>query len=153
MKTIAVTELTDAQKAAVMQLWNREYPAQLSYQKPEDFERYLNGLSNKEHLLLIDDTEKVFGWAIAFDRERERWFAIIVDSAVQGAGYGSMLLHATRARNTKLAGWVIDHERYKRSNGEPYRSPLNFYLKNGFVIKSDSRLELEHLSAVRIEWH
>jgi len=145
-------QLTDAEKAAVMQLWNCEYPAQLCYSTLQDFERYLNNLANKAHWLLVDDGGEIAGWAIAFDREGERWFAIILSQVVHGLGYGTMMLNALKGRNPKLSGLVSDHDRYIKANGTPYTAPLGFYLKNNFIVRPDSRLELPHLSAVRIEW-
>lgn len=47
---------------------------------------------------------------------------------------------------------VIDHDKDIKANGKQYMSPLNFYLKQGFTIIEDERLELATLSAVKIVW-
>ncbi|MCB0473527.1 MAG: hypothetical protein KDC56_10755, partial [Flavobacteriaceae bacterium] len=57
-----------------------------------------------------------------------------------------------KEKETELNGWVIDHDNDYKINGELYKSPLNFYLKNGFQKSSDRRLELEKISAVKIKW-
>jgi len=51
-----------------------------------------------------------------------------------------------------LNGWVVDGERYIKSNGEKYLSPLEFYKKNDFEILVGERLETEKISAVKIKW-
>ena len=51
-----------------------------------------------------------------------------------------------------LCGWVIDHHDDRKINGELYLSPLNFYLKQGFDILKEQRLELPTSSAVKISW-
>jgi hypothetical protein len=152
MKITETTILTEVQKAAIIGLWNREYPAQLSYKTPEAFNLYLDGLSGKQHLLLSNDADEILGWAIVFERERERWFAIILDRKLHRKGFGTMLLDRVKAGNAQLVGWVTDHERYVKSDSSPYPSPLGFYLRNGFRVEEGTRLELEHLSVVRIDW-
>jgi hypothetical protein len=152
MRIIETNTLDDAQKQAVIELWNEEYPAQLKYEHMEDFDRYLDALSDKTHLLGIDDTGRVIGWALSFIRNGERWFAIIIHRTAQAKGKGAAMLGALKARGERLAGWVTDHERYQKSDGTPYPSPLGFYLRNGFTVRQDVRLELEKLSAVRIDW-
>ena len=37
-------------------------------------------------------------------------------------------------------------------SGKPYRSPLDFYIKNGFKVLPEIRLELPSISAVKIKW-
>ena len=71
MKIIEKDVLTLEQKDSLMQLWNNEYPARLHLNAIEDFELYLNGLSNTKHYLLVDDSNKISGWAFTFLRENE----------------------------------------------------------------------------------
>ena len=40
----------------------------------------------------------------------------------------------------------------KRENGEPYISPMSFYLKHGFEILQNERIETEMIQAVKIKW-
>lgn len=152
MKIIEQTDLNAAQKQQVFWLWNDEYPETLSYQTLEQFDDYLKGLQERQHFLLIDEQAVIHGWAITFAREEEQWFAIILDSLIHGKGCGSSMLEQLKLKHEILNGWVIDHPRDRKTNGQPYRSPLGFYLKNGFEIISGTRLELDFISAVKIIW-
>ena len=57
-----------------------------------------------------------------------------------------------KEKENSLNAWVIDHNRDLKANGDAYRSPLEFYLKNGFKLLSDIRLELTNISAVQVNW-
>jgi GNAT superfamily N-acetyltransferase len=151
MKIVPAKELSVQQKEAVLCIWNEEYSEQL-VKTMAGFEKYLSKLGNVQHFLMYDEADAIFGWAVAFDRESERWFAIILDSSVHGKGYGTQLLNVLKEHEPELNGWVTDHDRDVRRNGKPYRSPMGFYLKNGFEVLSDVRLETEELSAVKIRW-
>lgn len=70
----------------------------------------------------------------------------------QGNGYGSTILNRAKVRESELNGWIIDHNNYKKKSGEVYRSPLTFYLKNGFVKIENSRLASEKIAAVKMKW-
>ncbi len=152
MKIIEQQALTNEQQAQVISLWNKEYPDTLSYQTEAQFEDYLKGLKELEHLLLTDEKDILQGWAITFEREEATWFAIILDSQLHGKGFGSKLLDRLKLKHKVLNGWVIDHDRAVRPDGSPYRSPLGFYLKNSFNALPDTRLELDKISAVKIVW-
>src|SRR4051812_20057012 len=111
--TIAqVARLSASQKQAILQLWNREYPSQLGYGEMSYFDNYLDGLTNQLHLVYYDDSDEIKGWAFSFERSRETWFAIIVDSSLHGKGIGSRLLDRLKQNNMLLNGWVTDHNRY-----------------------------------------
>jgi hypothetical protein len=152
MHLIETAYLTVEQKETVYQLWNQEYPEQVSYQTPADFDAYLDNLTETTHYLLLSDSGAMEGWAIVFTREGERWFVIILNGKVHGQGKGTLLLNQIKEKVQKLCGWVVNHNRYIKQNGEPYRSPLKFYEKNGFTIDPQTRLETEKLSAVKIVW-
>lgn len=152
MRIIEAPYLTPEQKETVHQLWNQEYPAQVSHPTLADFEAYLNNLTESTHYLLQSDTGVLEGWAISFTRDGERWFVIILDSKVHGMGKGTALLNKLKEKEQKLCGWVVEHNQYTRQNGEPYRSPLKFYEKNGFTIDPQTRQESENLAAVKIAW-
>lgn len=141
-----------AEKEVLRKLWNNEYPARLYLKTKEDFDLYLNGLSNTKHYLLLDNSNKINGWAFTFLREEEDWFAIILDNQIQGKGNGTLLINEIKKNNTNLNGWVIDQENQVKRNKEFYKSPMLFYIKNGFRICSDIRIENEKLSAVKINW-
>ena len=152
MRIIETASLSETQKVAVLQLWNEEYPGQLRYAQPAGFDAYLSALTDKTHLLAVNDEGQVLGWALSFIRDGERWFAIIIHRSMQGMGEGSALLNALKSKEQSLAGWATDHERYTKADGSPYPSPLGFYVRQGFTTNPESRLELPHLSAVRIDW-
>ncbi len=143
--------LADSRKSEVYRLWNAEYPKNLSYQSTSEFDKYLESLEAVDHFLLIDQTEKLKGWALSFCRENSIWFALIVDSKVQGNGYGRLLLDVLKESHPKLNGWVIDHSNEIKNDGSYYQSPMDFYLKNGFELVTDKTLKNDKLSAVMIK--
>jgi GNAT superfamily N-acetyltransferase len=151
VELIRSLSLKPFQKLQIFRLWNNEYPAQLGYSDLEGFETYLTGLVNPINYILRKD-KNLLAWAVAFDRDEERWFAIIVDSSSQKKGNGTLLLNTLKSQDPSLCGWVTDHESYVKSDGSPYPSPLGFYLKNGFEVLTDIRFENEKLSAVKIKW-
>jgi len=152
MKITTTHQLNLVQKEQVLQLWNNEYPEKLAYKNMADFESYLEKLSKVTHFLLANNDEKIQGWAITFKRENETWFAIILSENLHGKGWGTKVLNELKQNKKALNGWVIDHSDDKKRNGSFYKSPLEFYLKNGFEVLSNTRLELKIMSAVKIKW-
>jgi len=152
MKITTTHQLNLVQKEQVLQLWNNEYPEKLTYKNMAGFESYLEKLNEVKHFLLANNDEKIQGWAITFKRENETWFAIILSENLHGKGWGTKVLNELKQNKKALNGWVIDHSDDKKRNGSFYKSPLEFYLKNGFEVLSDTRLELEIMSAVKIKW-
>jgi len=148
----SIKTLAPAQKIAVSLLWNQEYPAQVILEKMIDLDQYLAGLTDVIHFLYTTDHGEILGWAFKFKRNGEMWFAVILDSSIHHLGIGTLLLNTLKEGEETLNGWVIDHERYKKSNGKTYHSPLPFYLKNGFLTCTEIRMEFPHLSAVKITW-
>lgn len=152
--TISVTnELTPEQKEKVRAIWNSVYPEKLLLQTPADFERYLEPLGKQQHYLMKNLSGEVLGWGITFDRENERWFAMVLDDSIQRTGMGTVLLKRMQDGQPKLSGWVIDHDTTVRADGKPYLSPVEFYLKNQFTLEPETRLELPALSAVCIRYN
>lgn len=146
------SNLDATQESSLFELWNQEYPAKLCYDHTKDFRTYLHALQRPSHVLLLDDADQIQGWAFTFDREDERWFVIIVSGSAQHQGLGSRLLDVLKSRYNHLSGWVIDHDRDVKRDGHPYRSPLAFYIKNGFSVLHGTRIELDIISAVKITW-
>jgi GNAT superfamily N-acetyltransferase len=144
--------LNRQEKQAILKLWNQEYPKNLKYSKMEDFDSYLLNLENPQHVLVKDDQNKIWGWYVEFKREHEVWFAMILDSSIQGKGVGSQILEKVKNYHTVLNGWVIDQDNCLKNDGAHYRSPLGFYLKNNFKVITETRLELPKISAVKIVW-
>ncbi|WP_348800153.1 hypothetical protein [Flavobacterium adhaerens] len=152
MKIIQTAILSLEQKQVLFELWNFEYPVKVTYSHISEFENYLNELPNKFHYLLLDDQKQVLGWTFTFTRDLDNWFVILIRSEIKGKGFGRILLNQLKKNNSALNGWVIDHDKNVKLNGEPYRSPLAFYIKNGFQVIEDIRLENDKISAVKIRF-
>jgi hypothetical protein len=152
LKIIKTTELNEQAKQQVLDLWNNEYPENLSYKSLIEFDHYLQNLNNINHFLLTVNIDIIIGWALTFDRDNEKWFAIILSEKVQGKGLGRKMLDELKQVEPILNGWVIDHNNEKKKNGLTYVSPLKFYEKCGFEILTNNRLELDKISAVQIKW-
>ncbi|MBL4676400.1 MAG: GNAT family N-acetyltransferase [Mucilaginibacter sp.] len=144
--------LTEPQKHTLLDIWNTEYPKQLCMPGITEFNAYLDSLANSAYLLLKADDGEIIGWATLFTVETVRCFFIMLKSKVHGKGYGTLLLNALKAKESMLFGWAVDHNRDLKADGTPYPSPIEFYLKNGFKINSELRLETNILSAVNIVW-
>lgn len=152
MKITKTDALSEDRKQSIVRLWNAEYPARLRHADTASFDEYLSKLGAPAHYLLIDDARELKGWLAAFVRDGEKWFAMIIDTSEQKKGYGSSLLSEVKQHETEINGWVMDLEEDAKANGETYRSPLGFYLKNDFEILRDVRLENEKMKAVKIRW-
>ena len=144
--------LSDSEKLEILELWNNEYPEKLAYKSKDEFDQYLKNLAEQSHILLIDTDKKIKGWYVDFNRDNKKWFALILNSNIQGRGFGTKILGLAKQKENELYGWVIDHNRYKKKNGTFYNSPLNFYLKNGFEKITEDRFELDKITAVKIRW-
>ena len=152
MEVIETTGLTSEQKEIIYRLWNQEYPEKLMYKNLTDLDDYLNSLNETNHFLLSNDFGEIKGWAVTFLRDNEKWFVIIINGKIHGQGNGKLLLDKLKEEAHKLSGWVIDHNNDFKENGELYKSPLNFYKKNGFTVCPQIRFENESLSAIKIKW-
>jgi len=93
------------------------------------FETYLRNLKGQNHTLLTDDKNDIKGWYFNFIRENEKWFAMILNSELQGKGFGTKLLNEAKRTENELNGWVIDHNNDYKQNGEFYQFRLNFMRK------------------------
>ena len=153
MEFLKTKELSRIWKSEILELWNREYPQKLNYNSLQDFDDYLENLTDQSHILMLNESKIIKGWYFDFIREEEKWFAIVVDSKIHGQGFGTEMLNLAKEKESELNGWVIDHNNDKKQNGAFYKSPLDFYLSNGFEKLSDKRLELDTLSAVKIKWN
>ncbi|MCZ4223687.1 N-acetyltransferase [Pedobacter rhodius] len=146
------TFLTSSQKTQISAIWNNEYPKSLSFTDSKGFDNYLATLSEPLHYILESESGALLAWACKFIRDNEKWFAVILDEKIHGQGKGTLLLNALKEDEPVLNAWVIDKEEALKLNGEIYKSPLNFYLKNGFLVYPEIRLENEKMSAVKISW-
>ncbi len=152
MKFIQSKNLTSTQKVQIVELWNNEYPKKLRHNSLKLFDSYLNNLKQQNHFLIIDNQNIVNGWLVSFIRDNEKWFAMVLNSEIQGKRFGTKLLDKAKLNEQELNGWVIDHNNDTKENGKFYQSPIKFYVKNNFKIIVKSRLELDIISAVKITW-
>ncbi|MBX3163363.1 MAG: GNAT family N-acetyltransferase [Bacteroidetes bacterium] len=140
--------LSPKQAKQINDLWNEEYPLNLK----DKFHLLLQGTEKYNHYVIEDTNNNVIAWATDFERENATWFSIIVSSEYKGKGLGKLLIEKLKSENTEFYGWVIDHNKNLKSNGEHYKTPMPFYLKQGFEILSDVRMETDIISAVKIKW-
>ncbi len=152
MKIITQNHLSPEQKETALRIWNTEYPVKLVMPGMEQFDKFLDTITDKEYYLLLNADNNIAGWATAFTTGPVRSFFIMIDGAYHGKGYGTQLLDHIKQHNTKLFAWAIDHDEDVKPDGSPYPSPIAFYRKNGFTVNEDLRLENELLSAVNILW-
>jgi len=145
MRIEIVKNLTEDQANEIDELWNEVYPIQLKNR----FGLLLDGIEEYEHHVLFNDSDDLIGWAVAFLRNNEIWFSILIATVNQNRGYGRLLIDSLKQKFNYLCGWVIDHNNYVKQDGSIYHSPLQFYQKNGFMI-TDERIETDILSAVKI---
>lgn len=139
--------LTEDQTKKIDQLWNEVYPIKLKNR----FKLLLKGIEEYNHHVLLNESNEVIGWAVAFLRDDEIWFSILVSAANQKKGFGKMLINSLKCSSKKLCGWVIDHNNDLKQDGSIYYTPIQFYLNNGFTI-TEERIETDIISAVKIKF-
>ena len=102
MEFIRTKELSKVWKTEILELWNKEYPQKLNYKSLLDFENYLEILTNQSHIVIIDENQNIKGWYFDFIRDGEKWFAILLDSKIQGQGFGTQLLNLAKEGASEL---------------------------------------------------
>ncbi|MEZ4899628.1 MAG: hypothetical protein R2806_22475 [Saprospiraceae bacterium] len=153
MKLIELSVLTPAQKEQIIALWNQEYPAKIMLSGLADFDQYLSALQDLNHIVLIDRHQVIKGWLAYFSREGEQWFAILLDASLQGQGWGTQILDLAKKRNLELHGWVIPDDQELKQNGEIYRSPLGFYVRNKFSVFAGIQSFKKDTRSIKISWY
>jgi GNAT superfamily N-acetyltransferase len=148
MKIIKTKKLNELQISQINDLWNDEYPLKLK----DRFPILLDGADWYNHYIILDEEQNVIAWAVDFEKEKQIRFSIIVASKHKGKGLGGLLIEKLKAENKEFYGWVIDHNDDLKINGENYQSPMPFYLKHGFEILNDIRIDNEMIKAVLIKW-
>lgn len=142
------TQLNDQQKAQIHRLWNEEYPINLNGR----FSILLNETNNHRHFHIQNKENEIIAWSVLFENDGQERFSIIVSSKSKGLGYGKLLLDEMKKAVPEFNGWVIDHENDLLISGEKYRSPIDFYIKNGFEVLHEERLETPIISCVKVKW-
>jgi len=138
--------LIQTQFEQVNKLWNEEYPINLQNR----FELLLIDAQNYNHYI-IEENNQILAWAVAFEKDDETRFSIIVNKEFQGKGLGSLLIERLKIDLGEFYGWVIDHDNDKKANGDFYRSPLSYYQNMGFEVIEDQRIDNDILKAVKIK--
>lgn len=146
MEIIKTKNVTSNQFRQIDQMWNDEYPVKLRNR----FGILLEGVENYNHYL-IEQNNEVIAWAVEFEKEGEKRFSIIVKNEHKGNGLGKLLINRLKRDLGEFVGWVIDHHHDLKQNGEFYKTPIGFYLKNGFEILTHERIESEMISAVKVK--
>ncbi len=152
MKTLCTKTLSQIQKNQLLDLWHDQYPETLAYKNRQSFEDYLISLKSPQHTLVVDENGGIKGWLLKMIRDKSDWIAIVLDKSIQFQGYGSKLLDKVKAESDEINAWVVDHDNYKKADGSTYPSPLNFYIKNGFRVVPEERLDKTKITAVKIQW-
>lgn len=146
MEISKIKKLNNEQFQQINQMWNDEYPIKLK----DRFGLLLDGVENYNHYL-IEQNNRILAWAVDFEKENETRFSIIVNNDYKGKGLGSLLLKRLKRDLGEFYGWVIDHNNDLKHNGEFYMTPIGFYLKNGFEILTQERIDSEMIKAVKIK--
>ena len=147
-KTYTTLNLNETQFKDINELWNNEYPIKLK----DRFPLLLQDAICKNHYLIEDENKSVIAWAVVFEKDNQIRFSIIVSSKQKGKGLGTDLINLIKTDHPSFYGWVIDHNNDLKLNNEPYLSPLDFYMKQGFQIIPESRIDSEMIKAVLIKW-
>ncbi len=147
MEIVKTKQLTESQFRQIEQLWNTEYPIKLKGR----FALLLKGVTGFTHYLIEDNKNVIIAWAVEFRQYNEIRFSVIVTEKEQGKGIGTLLINELKQDLGEFYGWVIDHNNDKKENGESYKSPLDFYIKHGFKVLKDKRIETPILRAVKIK--
>lgn len=148
IEIIKTKHLTNQQFEQINQLWNDEYPLKLK----DRFPILLDGVENFNHYIMEDANHNVIAWAVDFEKENQIRFSIIVSFCHQEKGFGGLLIEKLKQENDEFYGWVIDHNEELKSSGEFYQTPMPFYLKHGFEILNDNRIDNEMIRAVLVKW-
>jgi len=144
--------LNQQQQFELLKCWNEVYPLNLKFDDLGKMKIYFDGLQKLEYFLLIDSSIPATAFSFRFIRDEELWLAMLMPPAMQGKGYGSILIEELTENINSISAWVVDHERDVKADGSPYISPLLFYLKERFEIQEGVRLENDTISAAKLVW-
>jgi GNAT superfamily N-acetyltransferase len=143
---IKTKELSLNQVEQINQVWNDEYPIKLNNR----FRILLNDAKSYMHYIIENEKQEIIAWGVMFEKEDEHRFSILVVKKYQGQELGKQLIDSFKKDYPIFFGWVIDHDNDVKINGEKYVSPLPFYLKHGFKILNEQRIDTEMISAVKV---
>jgi len=144
------SKLSASEKMDIFHIWNTVYPAQITHNTIADLDKYLATIGNTTHTL-AKINERTVGWLSTFDRNNDRWFAIIVDPGHQRRSIGTRLMHELQTTEQKVYGWIVLEDNYIKRDGSVYLSPKEFYKKFDFVI-TDEFFASDALTTTKIYW-
>jgi len=148
LEIVVTNHLTEYYSQQINNLWNDEYPLSLR----DRFHLLFDDATNSKHYLICDSEETVLAWGAYFEKDSEIRFSIIVRENQQGNGLGSMIIERIKDDLDEFYGWVIDHDTDKKANSEFYQSPLEFYIRHGFEVLTDVRIDTDMIRAVKIHY-
>ncbi len=130
-----------------------EYPKFTREIKFLKFKNFLNQNEERKIIIATSD-EKLIGWLmVSFaDKLGIYHFNMLVHRDFQRTGIGSKLLLNAKEHFNELYGVVVPVNRYKRRDGTQYRSPLEFYLRNGFQLTGKKFIGYKDVTMVEIKW-
>jgi GNAT superfamily N-acetyltransferase len=143
---ITSTQLSEKHHTQINALWDDEYPTTLAGR----FSMLLTDVRMFKHFLVLDKEDNVLAWAVYFQKDDEIRFSVLVNRKHQGQG--KQLIDAIKSELSEFSGWVIDAPHYIRKDGTAYPSPLSFYLKLGFEILPEQRIDNALINAVKVRF-
>lgn len=147
LNAVQLRPYRDADLAAVVALWYRAWHAAvpgISHPQPYDLwtARFRDEIARRETVWVADSVEHVVGF-IALDAARGVLDQIFVETAVQGAGVGAMLL--TKAKELSPAGLHLQ----TLAQNAPAR---RFYERHGFLPGAISVNPVNGLPSISYNW-
>ena len=116
----------------------------------------MNLLKKNENVKVITATlgDKLLGWLmVSFAENRGLYhFNMLVRRDFQRTGIGKQLLIKAKENFDELYGVVVPVNRYKRRDGTQYKTPIDFYKKNGFSLTGKKFTEYKVVQLVEIKW-
>lgn len=153
MKIVQKNTLDQYDKAFVYACWNEVYPEHFCFEDYVQFELYIHQLKEPRHFIIYNNLDNPVGWLCTFEREKQRWFVMLVDDRYKHKNYGSQLLKAAKSIYDELIGWVVVDTASNCKNGSLYRCPVNFYKKNHFITIPNTREMIKGVLLEKMLWN
>lgn len=145
-------QLSISQKREITQLWNTVFPTTLAFKDLRGLEEFISNVENVHFTLAFNALDELEGCFIAFWRNEEQFFSILVADKAQGKGLGTQFLKKAKEYYAELNGWMVDVAGFQRMDGSEYYSPEAFYVKNDFEVLENERWDNEKVRSVKIRW-
>lgn len=150
------TSLTDIEIEELLVIQNKRLPDNL-YTEFDEFKRRLSNYRDPEYITLHDEDDTILGFVIlrSIGVDNHRYGILIVDDVAAGNTYGKQIIDAAKESNDNLYGWVYDGDHRKTKDGSKYKSPLTYYITQGFKIDKPKKVHPsveEDGKIKRIKW-